>query len=113
MPAGRDALAPTMVAGDARVPQRRLKKAEQQAQGRGFARTIGAQQAENFARRDGQVQIVESAKVIVVLGEVFRLQQHDRGVASCRLALFSWLAALLFMIASLYLSSRKPSRVCT
>ena len=71
MAAGGDAVAPAVVAGDGRPAGGRPQEAEQQTQGGGFTRPVGAEKPENLAGGDFQVEAVEGAETAVVFGQVF------------------------------------------
>ena len=51
VPPGGDAVAPAVVAGDRRLARGRPEETQQQAQGGGLSRSVGAEKAEHFARR--------------------------------------------------------------
>ena len=85
--AGGDAVAPAVVAGDAGRPGGGPQEAQEQAQGRGLAGAVGAEQAEHLARRHVQVEVVEGAEAAVVFRQVFGSQQHGWSVGGRRRAI--------------------------
>src|SRR5262249_43379686 len=75
VPPGGDPGGPAVVSRDGRSPRCRAEEAQEDAQGRGLARAIGPQQAEDLTAAQGQGQAVQGPEAAVVLGELLRQQQ--------------------------------------
>src|SRR5262249_53445085 len=76
MPPRCRAVAPAIMPGNRRAACRGPQEAKQQAQGRGLPRSVRPQQAKNLTGTDAQGQIVQGSETPVILGEMFRLQEH-------------------------------------
>jgi hypothetical protein len=74
-------------AEEARVPARRFDQTEQDLDGRGFARAVWAQEAEDLTGLDYQVQPVKCDLATVLLAEADRLESGFRcGQRTARLS---------------------------